>query len=315
MSFIQVRRLLGRGSGVETIMKKIVMVSVLAAAVGMGACNRETGLEIQPGSDVTLERKDGVKVAGRLVEVKPEHVIVETRDGARTTVTRSDIAGIRAQPSASAGTAATATERSVGSTGAAPTREPAPADRGAAAREDAAEPRVRTVTLPSGTALPVELTTAMGSETSKVEDAVRGRLSRAVLVDGARVLPEGTPVLGFVTGVERAGRVKGRAAISFRFTSIDPPGAGERLAIRTEPITRVAPATKKQDAAKIGGGAAGGAILGGILGGGDGAAKGAAIGGAAGTGVVLSTRGKEVRLGPGADITVRLAAPVDVSVR
>ena len=88
----------------------------------------------------------------------------------------------------------------------------------------------------------------------------------------------------------------------------------ERVTIQTGVISRVAAATKKQDAAKIGGGAAGGAIIGGILGGGDGAAKGAAIGGAAGTGVVLSTRGKEVRLGPGADVAVTLQAPVTVRV-
>jgi hypothetical protein len=102
--------------------------------------------------------------------------------------------------------------------------------------------------------------------------------------------------------------------VAFRFTSIDPPGEAERVAIRTDTVARRAPATKRHDAAKIGGGAAGGAIIGGILGGGDGAAKGAAIGGAAGTGVVLATRGREIRLGPGADVTVRLAQPVTVRV-
>jgi len=55
--------------------------------------------------------------------------------------------------------------------------------------------------------------------------------------------------------------------------------------------------------------------VGGILGGGDGAAKGAAIGGAGGTGVVLATKGKEVRLGPGAAITTRLTAPLTVRVK
>jgi hypothetical protein len=117
-----------------------------------------------------------------------------------------------------------------------------------------------------------------------------------------------------VTSADRAGRVKGRAQIAFRFTELDVPGGGGRHAIRTDVVARQAAATKKKDAAKIGAGAAGGAIVGGILGGGDGAAKGAAIGGAAGTGVVLSTRGKEVRLGPGANLSVRLTAPVTVRV-
>jgi hypothetical protein len=77
----------------------------------------------------------------------------------------------------------------------------------------------------------------------------------------------------------------------------------------------VAPATKGEDATKIGVGAGAGAVIGGILGGGDGAAKGAAIGGGAGTGVVLATKGQEMRLGPGADVSTRLTAPLTVRVR
>jgi hypothetical protein len=38
------------------------------------------------------------------------------------------------------------------------------------------------------------------------------------------------------------------------------------------------------------------------------------IGGGAGTGVVLATRGKDVRLGKGAALSVRLTAPVTIRV-
>ncbi|HWN86596.1 MAG TPA: hypothetical protein VNN99_15640, partial [Vicinamibacterales bacterium] len=62
----------------------------------------------------------------------------------------------------------------------------------------------------------------------------------------------------------------------------------------------------------IGIGAGIGAVVGAIAGGGDGAAKGAAIGGAGGTGVVLATKGKEVRLGAGANVSTRLTAPLTV---
>ena len=71
---------------------------------------------------------------------------------------------------------------------------------------------------------------------------------------------------------------------------------------------------EEQDAAKIGAGAVGGAIVGGIVGGGDGAAKGAAIGGAGGTGVVLATRGKEVRMAAGTPLSVRLSQALTVRV-
>jgi hypothetical protein len=74
----------------------------------------------------------------------------------------------------------------------------------------------------------------------------------------------------------------------------------------------VAPGTKEKDAAKIAIPAAGGAVVGAIVGGKKGAAIGAAAGGGGGTAVVLATRGKEVRLGPGAVLLVRLSQPLTV---
>ena len=276
------------------------LFSALALAViAVNGCSKGQALEVTKGSDVTLQKKDGVTVAGRLVEVDRDRVVVEKPNGEKTPVARAEIASVRADVK---------------------TPEPAPsapaAERAAAPAErvDPA-PEYREITIPAGTVLPVELQTAVASDSSNVEDPVRGTLRRAVSVNGVQVLPAGTSIAGHVTAAERSARVKGRARIAFRFTRLDPPGEADRVAIQTGVISRLAPATKKQDAAKIGGGAAGGAIIGGILGGGDGAAKGAAIGGAAGTGVVLSTRGKEVRLGPGADLAVRLQAPVTIRVR
>ena len=84
---------------------------------------------------------------------------------------------------------------------------------------------------------------------------------------------------------------------------------------RTASSAREAEGTRKRDAAEIGGGAAAGAVIGGIIGGGDGAAKGAAIGGGAGTGVVLSTRGKEVVVPAGTDVSTKLTEPLTIRVR
>ena len=177
-----------------------------------------------------------------------------------------------------------------------------------------AEPApVREVIVPSGTALRLDLTTAVASDSSRVEEPVRATLRQPVVVKGQTVLPAGTELTGVVTDVEQSGRVKGRARIAFRFTSLRH--AGERYEIRTAPIAEQAAATKGNDAKKIAIGAGAGAALGAILGGGGGAAKGAALGGAGGTGVVLATRGKEVRLGPGANITTRLTQPLTVRVR
>jgi hypothetical protein len=159
------------------------------------------------------------------------------------------------------------------------------------------------------------LGTTVGSATSQVEDRVRGTIRRPVVVDGVEVIPSGSTVSGTVTEAERSGRVKGLARVAFRFSSLDVKGDAERLTIRTNSIAREAEATKKQDAAKIGGGAAAGAVIGGLLGGGDGAAKGAAIGGGAGTGVVLSTRGKEVTVPAGTSVSTKLTEPITMRVR
>ena len=143
---------------------------------------------------------------------------------------------------------------------------------------------------------------------------MRATLREPVTVRGVEVLPAGTALAGHVTQLVRPGRVKGRALVAFRFSSLDTPGEGHTT-IRTSAIVREAQPTKKEDAAKIGGGAAGGALIGAIVGGGAGAAKGAAIGGAGGTGVVLATRGKDVRVPAGTNLIVKLQAPITVRVR
>ena len=183
----------------------------------------------------------------------------------------------------------------------------------AAAPETPPAPAYREVTIPAGTTLRLDLQTAIASDSSRVEDAVRASLRQAVTVDGQPVLPVGTELAGVVTDIDRSGRVKGRAHIAYRFNSLRHDD--ERYEITTATISHQAEATKGEDAKKIAIGAGAGAALGAILGGGDGAAKGAAIGGAAGTGTVLATRGKEVRLGPGANVTTRLTAPLTVRVR
>jgi hypothetical protein len=177
----------------------------------------------------------------------------------------------------------------------------------------APRPIYRDVTIPAGTMLPLSLTSSVASDTSAVEDAVSAELTRAITIDGRDVLPAGATLGGHVTEVDGSGRVKGRGMIGFRFTSLR--SGGEEYDIQATPLSHMAPATKREDATKIGIGAGAGAIIGGILGGKDGAAKGAAVGGGAGTGVVLATKGQEMRLGPGADVSTPLTAPLTVRVR
>lgn len=305
---------------------------VLALAISAAACSRGDAFEIPAGSDVTVEKKDGVTVEGKLVEVEADQVIVEDRAGVKTTVPRAQIAEVRTRAMVAPNVDADAARGDAATTEAenekrdavvtADTRPSPPieSDRPAtssdrSAREADPTPAFREVTLPEGTELALTLRTAVGSATSNIEDPVRATLRSAVRVDGVEALPVGTAVVGHVTDAQRSAKVKGRATVAFRFTRLDLPGEGGMTNIRTGTVARTAEGTKKEDAAKIGGGAVGGAIIGGILGGGDGAAKGAAIGGAGGTGLVLATRGKEVALAAGTPLAVTLTAPLTVRVR
>ena len=180
---------------------------------------------------------------------------------------------------------------------------------------DARAAAVKEITLAAGTQLPVVLDTPVASNTSRVEQMVSGHVSRDVMANGVVVVPAGSEVRGVVTSARQSGKVKGRAYIGIRFTDLVPKGSSEHYRIQTAAIGRLAPATKKDDALKIGGPAAGGALIGALVGGKKGALIGAGVGGGAGTAVVVSTRGKEVGIGRGAALVLRLAAPVTVKVR
>ena len=173
-------------------------------------------------------------------------------------------------------------------------------------------PVVLELTVPAGTALPLELTTALSSETSTVESPVEARLTRAIEVNGHTAIPAGAVLHGNVTEVERAGRMKGKSHLAFRITSVTVGNSRENL--RTNPVSFEGEASKGDDAKKVGIGAGIGAAIGAIAGGGSGAAKGAAIGGGAGGAAVLATRGKDVEVAAGTPIDATTAAPLTVTV-
>jgi hypothetical protein len=95
-------------------------------------------------------------------------------------------------------------------------------------------------------------------------------LTEPVVVEGRTVVPAGSAVHGTVTHVRSAGRVKGAAELTVRFTELTLAD-GRSVPVTCEPLRRVAKGDGKESAAEIGGGAAVGGILGGVLGGKDGA--------------------------------------------
>jgi hypothetical protein len=159
----------------------------------------------------------------------------------------------------------------------------------------------------------LQMETSVSSERARLEDEVVARVTRDVRVGDRVAIPAGARAQGEVTLVERGGRVRERARLGVRFTSI-VLADGTRLPIQTEAVLREGDPPGRESAAKIGGGAIGGAIIGGILGGAKGAAIGSTVGAGAGTAAVMAGGRNHATLASGAPLTVRLEEPVVITV-
>jgi hypothetical protein len=267
----------------KTRIASFVVSGVMALSFA-SACTRAEAIEdIPTGTEVTVMTQDGTLVRGKIAKVEPELVtLTGERPNTTTRVTRTSIAEVKRVD---------------------------PEERD----EPAREPVVRTITVPDNTVLDVTLDTALASDTSQVEERVNATLESPVVVDGATVIPSGATLIGYVTNVKESGKVKGRAELGLEFNRLRTGSV--TYDIDTKPLSYVAEGTKKEDAIKIGAGAAAGAVIGAITGGKKGAAIGTAIGGAGGTAVVLATDGDEIRLASGRKLKVSLTNPLTIRTK
>ena len=262
-------------------MMKILPSVALVLMIAEAGCANRVDLENVPvGTDVELTRQDGGVVRGTLAARDDQAVTLKVGSASRS-VPRDQIVDVQL-------------------VGEKATTLPAIA-------------KFREFTLPAGTRFAVRLGSAVGSDSSRVDDPVEATLTSAVVVDGRELLPSGSVVSGQVTAVRSAPKVNGRASLALRFGSVSVAGRDERYPIQAR-VALTAPATRGKDVATVAIPAAGGAIIGGLLGGKKGAAIGTAVGGGAGTAVLLSTSGPQIRLPRGTVLSLRLDRAVDVRV-
>lgn len=162
-------------------------------------------------------------------------------------------------------------------------------------------------TLPTGTELDVRLTSRLTSDTARVEDRFEATTLVDVRQNGQVVVPAGSVVRGVVTDVKKAGRVDRKGSLTLTFDQIRING--RVYPIRGTMTEALEAGGYKEDAGKIGTGAAVGAVLGGILGGVKGAITGILIGSG---GVVAATEGENVDLAEGTVLRMRLDSPLTV---
>jgi hypothetical protein len=242
-----------------------------------------------------------------------------------------------AQPSApvAADPAAAPSASSASATdAAAATASPAngPANASAAAATSTAAPAAAAhpakIEVPTGTHLPLVLHNAISTRSARPGDPVYFETVFPVMVDGRVVIPAGSYVSGEVTQSKRAGKVKGRAQLAVRLTTMILPNAYE-VSLAAAPGnagtgggettngegTIVGDSDKASDAGNVirtteagtavgaGVGAAAGHI-------GEGVGIGAGAGAAAGLLAVLLSRGPDAEMPRGTTLEAVLDRPI-----
>ena len=185
-------------------------------------------------------------------------------------------------------------------------------------------PEAKTLTVPAGQKLLMQLKSGVNTKTAKAGDGVYLETSFPVSIDNTMAIPPGTYVQGVIDNVKRSGRVKGRAEVLFHFTALifpngytvsvpgsvnDVPGADVGHVVNKEGSVQ-AEGTKGKDVGTIAGPAAQGAIIGALARGGKGALIGSGIGGAVGLAEVLFTRGNEINYPAGTPVEMVLQRPL-----
>lgn len=169
------------------------------------------------------------------------------------------------------------------------------------------------VTLAAGTPIAIAVNTALTTETAKVGDPWTGSVKENVIVGDRVVIPAGSTVHGVVSAVKPA--EKGDRAmldLSVESVSVD----GNSLAVKAGMEEIIAGSTRARNLGAIAGTAAAGALVGKAVGGsGKGALIGGLIGGAAATAGVAGSKGYQVVLKEGTEITFNVSEDINVKKR
>lgn len=189
-----------------------------------------------------------------------------------------------------------------------PASEPAPAS----APPPPPQPVQKTITLATGTVIPVRITESLNSENAQPDDTFHGSLASDLSHNGRVVIPQGTPVLGRVVEAKNATHFKGNSLLSVELTRIDL--ASNKMSVVTDAFSKEGAGRGKNTAEKAGGGAVLGTLIGALAGGGKGAAIGAIAGAGAGTGINAATRGQQVQIPSETVINFTLQQPLSFTI-
>ena len=153
----------------------------------------------------------------------------------------------------------------------------------------------------AGTPVKIEITAAVTSETAQAGDSWSGTVKENVIVGDRVLIPAGSTVNGVVRGSTPA-KKGDRAMLLLGISGVNVNG--KDIAVRGSTDSIIAGSTRARNLGAIGAGAAAGAVIGHAVGGsGKGSLIGGLIGAAATSGLVSGTKGYQVTIKPGTEIT------------
>ena len=161
-------------------------------------------------------------------------------------------------------------------------------------------PKPQGVTVPAGTSFKVAVATKITSATAMPGDTWTGTVKDPVIVGDRVVIPAGATVNGVVSGAKPAEKGS-RAMLLLAVRSVEVDGKTHSISAEADSI--VAGSTRARNVGAVAGGAGAGALIGKAIGGGKGALIGGLIGAGAATGAVAASKGYQVEVKEGAEIT------------
>jgi len=163
------------------------------------------------------------------------------------------------------------------------------------------------VTVPEGTPIKVAVDAEISSETAQPGDTWTGVVKEPVVIGTAAPIPAGSVVHGVITG-SLAAEKGNRAVLALAVKSITVGSVEHAVPAGTDSI--IAGSPRARNVAGIAGGAAAGALIGKAVGGGKGALIGGLLGAGTATGVVAKSKGYQVVVKPGTELTFTVSRSV-----
>lgn len=183
-----------------------------------------------------------------------------------------------------------------------------------------------TVIIPEGTRIYLQLNNNVSTSLSREGDPFKAIVTQPVYAGDRMIIPKGSVVSGSISHILRPGRLlKGKAALTLLFQSIDIPGHGElpivaslagvdgegNKGISSEGTVK-GEGSEGRDIGRVLTPGIVGAGIGVLAGGGKGAGIGAGVGATIGLATIFSSRGKEIVMKRGSTLDINLNKPLSI---